>query len=288
MGYLEEVDASGKTHITLTNAPAVSLTVTKEWVNDTGMANPDSVQVELLQNGAPLTPAVTAQLNAGNQWTYTFEGLVEADDQGAAYTYTVAETVPTEYQATQTVDPTTGAVQLVNTRIVRPTAAPLPTDPPAPTYPTLQVPLTAKKVLKNGTLKAGDYTFVLKDAKGNVLAEVGNFQDGTIVFPNRTFSRAVTNYTYTITEKAGQDSKVTYDATVYTVKITTTPQSGALKAKVDILKDGTPYAGDMVFTNVRKMPPTGDSMPFTMALLAMTALALFGGAMLLKRRPKEQ
>ncbi len=274
------------TKVTLTNRPLKSIAVTKTWENSTNLPNPDSVRVELIRDGAAMTPAVTAELSAANQWAHTFEKLPAVDDTGKAYAYTVAETVPTEYQATQTVDPTTGAVQLVNTRIVRPTAAPLPTDPPAPTYPTLQVPLTAKKVLKNGTLKAGDYTFVLKDAKGNVLAEVGNFQDGTIVFPNRTFSRAVTNYTYTITEKAGLDSNVTYDATVYTVKITTTPQSGVLQAKVDILKDGTPYAGDVVFTNVRHVPPTGDSAPTTMLLLAIAAMAMLGGAMLINRKRK--
>ena len=158
-----------------------------------------------------------------------------------------------------------------------------PVDPPT-TYPTIEVPLTAKKVLRNGTLKAGAYNFVLKDAKGTVLAEASNKADGTVVFPNRTFSRQVNNYLYTITEVAGDSKNITYDKTVYTVKVTTWPVSGQLNYRVDVEKDGTPYAGGVVFTNVRKMPSTGDNQPMMILILiavaVMTMLLVYG----MKRR----
>ena len=158
-----------------------------------------------------------------------------------------------------------------------------PVDPPT-TYPTIEVPLTAKKVLRNGTLKAGAYNFVLKDAKGTVLAEASNQADGTVVFPNRTFSRQVNNYLYTITEVAGDSKNITYDKTVYTVKVTTWPVSGQLNYRVDVEKDGTPYAGGVVFTNVRKMPSTGDNQPMMILILiavaVMTMLLVYG----MKRR----
>lgn len=269
------------TKVTLMNRPLTALTVTKAWVNDTDSPNPDSVAVELLRDGEPLKPAVTQTLSAENQWTHTFAGLPGTDDSGKAHVYTVREKAVPGYNTAQRTDDKTGAVTITNTRVKSP---PAPTPEPEPTYPTLEVPLYAKKALKNGALKAGEFTFLLKDAKGNVLAEVGNLADGTVVFPQRTFSRVVKNYIYTISEKAGNEGRMQYDNTVYTVKVSTSPQNGKLVATVDILKDGAPYAGDVVFTNVRQLPKTGDSFPGTAALMALAALLLSGAATLVRRR----
>lgn len=234
-------------------------------------------------------PAVTQTLSAENQWTHTFAGLPGTDDSGKAHVYTVREKAVPGYNTAQRTDDKTGAVTITNTRVKSPPAptpesTPKPTPEPEPTYPTLEVPLYAKKALKNGALKAGEFTFLLKDAKGNVLAEVGNLADGTVVFPQRTFSRVVKNYIYTISEKAGNEGRMQYDNTVYTVKVSTSPQNGKLVATVDILKDGAPYAGDVVFTNVRQLPKTGDSFPGTAALMALAALLLSGAATLVRRR----
>ena len=54
------------------------------------------------------------------------------------------------------------------------------TDPTTPTYPTIRVPLSAKKELKNGSLKADAFTFQLKDKSGKVLAEVKNAAGGAL------------------------------------------------------------------------------------------------------------
>ncbi len=170
---------------------------------------------------------------------------------------------------------------------LKPTVEPVdPPAPPAPTYPTLEVPLKACKVLRNGVLRDGEFTFVLKDAKGNVLAEVRNLADGTVPFPNRTFSRAVRNYQYTVTEKAGADDTITYDTTVYTVKVTTTAVDGRLQAQVDVLRDGVPYAGELVFANTRQAPRTGDSTVARILLLLALAGVLGASALLMRRRRK--
>jgi pilin isopeptide linkage protein len=158
-----------------------------------------------------------------------------------------------------------------------------PVDPPI-TYPTIEVPLTAKKVLHNGTLKADAFTFVLKDAKGTVLAEATNQKDGTVVFPNRTFSRQVSNYIYTISERVGNSKGITYDKTVYTIKVTTWPVNGKLSYRVDVEKDGTPYAGGVTFTNIRDMPSTGDNQPVLIFILNAVALTGMLLAYNMKRR----
>lgn len=160
------------------------------------------------------------------------------------------------------------------------------TDPPATDYPTIHVPLSARKVLRNGSLQAGDFTFELKDAKGTVLASARNAADGLVTFPARSFSREVSNYLYTMTERAGTDGHMRYDKTVYTVKVSTRAVNGQLIATVELLKDGVAYAGEMVFTNEKSIPPTGDSVPKAIQALAGLGLALGAGAFLLGKRRK--
>ncbi|NLX82329.1 MAG: Cna B-type domain-containing protein [Clostridiales bacterium] len=87
---------------------------------------------------------------------------------------------------------------------------PEPAKPVDPSYPTLRVPLSARKTLINGSLKAGEFTFLLKDCAGRVIAEASNDAQGVVTFPDRTFSRVVKNYKYTIEEKPG-------DATMNTI-----------------------------------------------------------------------
>ena len=156
--------------------------------------------------------------------------------------------------------------------------------PPPPSYPTLHVPLHAKKVLHNATLADGQFTFILRDSAGKELARAVNNADGSVAFPDRSFSRAVSDYTYTITEEAGDDRHIAYDPTVYTVRITTTPVGGRLQAKVDLLKNGLPYAGEILFVNTGKLPATGDSAMQWAVLTAVGALLLLGAALTIRRR----
>ncbi len=165
---------------------------------------------------------------------------------------------------------------------------PAPTPTPDPLYPTLRVPLKAGKTLKNAPLTAGQFTFQLKDARGSVLVEVQNAADGSITFPDRTFRREVSNYIYTINEKPGTDKAIAYDPTVYTVKVTTTARDDRLRARVNVEKDGVPYGGDILFTNERRMPATGDNTLWTIASVAGLAILLTGAAVFIGKRRKEQ
>lgn len=158
--------------------------------------------------------------------------------------------------------------------------------PPTPSYPALRVPIKFQKILRNAPLQAGAFTFQLKDAQGKVLAQVTNDAQGGVTFPERTFSRAVSNYLYTISEVPGNDPQMTYDDTVYTLKVTTWGEEGKLKYKVDAKKDGVPYGGDLTFVNQSIIPPTGDRAPRTMALL-LAGGTLLGGWTCLDKRKKQ-
>lgn len=136
-----------------------------------------------------------------------------------------------------------------------------PPTPPTPVPPT-EKPATAqfkaKKVLAiNGTsdrtLKANEFTFLLKDQDGKLLDTKTNDENGDILFNPVTFSKAGT-FTYTIDEQkpAAPESAITYDESVHTVTVTVTKDAnGQLKA--DVKYDGK--MDTLTFTNTYT-PPT--------------------------------
>ena len=141
------------------------------------------------------------------------------------------------------------------------------------------VSLGAAKILNGRDLKAGEFTFELKDKDGNVISKAKNDENGSISFAALDFEEAGT-YQYTVSETAGSDETITYDKTVYNVTITVTDDgTGTLKASVD--KEGK----DIVFTNKYTEPAkpdgtkgdkntpqtvqTGDAAPIIPVVLAM-------------------
>ena len=136
-----------------------------------------------------------------------------------------------------------------------------PPTPPTPVPPTVKptsAQFKAKKVLAiNGssdrTLKANEFTFLLKDQNGTVLDTKTNGENGDILFNPVTFSKAGT-FTYTIAEQkpATPESAITYDETVHTVTVTVTKDAtGQLTA--DVKYDGK--MDTLTFTNTYT-PPT--------------------------------
>ena len=96
--------------------------------------------------------------------------------------------------------------------------------------------IKAQKVLEGGTFKAGQFSFELKDDKGRVLKTVTNGADGSISFSVEC-NKAGT-YTYTISEVVPKDAvngikdHITYDGTVYNVKVEVTNGKKQLDTKV--------------------------------------------------------
>ena len=57
------------------NKKVVDVVVKKEWVPNDPKMHPDSIQIELLQNGKSMEPTHIKSLNADNNWTESFTEL---------------------------------------------------------------------------------------------------------------------------------------------------------------------------------------------------------------------
>ena len=212
--------------------------------------------------------------------SYTAEGT---------HTYTITEnkgTDPSINYSTQTITATV-AVKKVNDKLVATvtysggdtekgntfTNTKTPPTPPTPVPPTVK-PTTAqfkaKKVLAiNGTsdrtLKANEFTFLLKDQAGTVLDTKTNGENGDILFNPVSFNEAGT-FTYTIAEQkpATLESAITYDETVHTVTVTVTKDAtGQLNAEVQY--DGKKDAPTFTNTYTPPTPPTPSEKQITIS-----------------------
>ena len=115
--------------------------------------------------------------------------------------------------------------------------------------------IKAKKVLNGKELVADAYTFELKEKDtGKVVATAKNAASGEVVF-NVNYTEAG-EHTYTITEKAGTESGVTYSTESYTVKVNVVDNGqGQLVATVD--------EAERVFTNTYKAASTDATIKAT-------------------------
>ena len=143
--------------------------------------------------------------------------------------------------------------------------------PPTPVPPTVK-PTTAqfkaKKVLAiNGssdrTLKANEFTFLLKDQNGTLVDTKTNGENGDILFNPVSFNEAGT-FTYTIVEQkpATPESAITYDEMVHTVTVTVTKdENGQLNA--DVQYDGKKDTPTFTNTYTPPTPPTPSEKQIT-------------------------
>jgi len=103
------------------------------------------------------------------------------------------------------------------------------------------VVLNAEKVLTGRTLEANEFAFELVDEAGDVVQTKTNDATGQIYFDELTYDE-IGEYRYTIREKAGADSTVTYDTKEIGVVVRATDEDGQLVAKAT-------YEGNQVFEN---------------------------------------
>ena len=181
--------------------------------------------------------------------------------------------------------------------------------------------LGAAKVLKGAELKAGQFSFELRDRGGKVMSTARNAADGGVAFDALTFKQAGT-YTFTVSEVDDGQTHVTYDKAVRKIVVTVSDEA-ADGTKTGYLSARVSYEGDAnvppVFTNsyVEEpgapenpgtpgggsgggsdngssgdgskggLPDTGDrSLPVEVlgAMAGIGALAVAGGAVLYRRR----
>ena len=86
-----------------------------------------------------------------------------------------------------------------------------------------ELTLTGTKTLTGRDLTAGEFTFGLYDASGKLIETVTNDASGAFHFTTLSYTiqeGQSQQYTYTVKEVAGSDPSITYDQTVYTVKVT--------------------------------------------------------------------
>lgn len=123
------------------------------------------------------------------------------------------------------------------------------------------VAIVAKKVLKGTTLTKGQFTFALKGTVNDEPVELSatNDAEGNVVFPNLEFTRAGT-YTFTVSEVAGSEARVTYDKRTFTVTVEVA-DDGSGKLSAAVANDAP--EGAMVFVNTYTPPATPPATPPT-------------------------
>lgn len=158
------------------------------------------------------------------------------------------------------------------------------------------VVLRAFKILNNATLQDGQFTFVVKNSQGTVVAEGKNDAKGNVVFAPLMFEKIGT-YSFTVSEVNGGQPHIQYDKTEYALTITISDDgSGKQKATVSYAGNTNP-AYTPVFVNTYdpsgaedvKPPQTGDNSHVTLwiALLCVSCAGILGAAVY-SRRKKQQ
>lgn len=177
--------------------------------------------------------------------TYTYQ-ISEVDQGAKGYTYdhttyTVQVTVTDEDGVLK--EQVTGADDMVFTNTYQPESVTL----------SGETAIQGTKVLNGRTLADGEFTFVLQDQEGNVVAETTNGSDGTFRFEGLTYETPQ-DVTYTVAERADGAEGITYDTSVYTVHVHVEDADGYLTAAVSYEDTES-----MVFTNTYEEPETPGS-----------------------------
>ena len=232
--------------------------------------------------------------------TVTFKELTYTEE--GTHTYTITENKGTDASinySTQTITATV-EVKKANDKLVATvtysggdaekgdtfTNTKTPPTPVPPTVKPTTAQFKAKKVLAiNGssdrTLKANEFTFLLKDQNGTLVDTKTNGENGDILFNPVSFNEAGT-FTYTIVEQkpATPESAITYDESVHTVTVTVTKDAtGQLNA--DVQYDGKKDTPTFTNTYTPPTPPTPvppTVKPTTARFKAKKVLAINGSS----------
>ena len=206
----------------------------------------DAFSFELLENGQVLQTKKN-----GTDGTIQFDAI--SYDKEGTHTYTVREvagtdtdidydTMNAEVTVKVTKDATTG---ILTANVVMPADSEFNNYAVAPV--TVQFNFTKK--LEGRELKAGEFSFVLKDEKGNVIETVANDASGNIKFSALTFKNGEEGtYIYHVEEVKGTEAGIEYDHMIATVGI-------EVKKDGRVLIATTELPADTEFNN-KVTPPT--------------------------------
>ena len=125
------------------------------------------------------------------------------------------------------------------------------------------IDLNLSKALHGRSLKDNEFTFNLRDEKGQLLATATNDKDGRVSFKDLTFKQTGT-YTYLVTEEKGSDKDVIYDTMTARIQVTVVKEIGDT---LNILNAKVLYPSDVTFDNTIKETKAADtSLTFHKAL----------------------
>lgn len=233
---------------------------------------PVNTTVKNMSNGSFAFDAIEfGDGHKGNTYKYTVSEICTKPIGGFDYdktVYTVTVNVVDNRNGTITANATINNGTTIVENIVFRNAY-NPTD--------AEVTLTAEKILTGKILQDGEFTFVLTPT-GNTTLPNASYYTASNEGANVTFDKLVYDkagvYTYTVTERATNDTRYDFDNSVYEVTVTVTDNSrGLLSADVDIVKNGN-NATAIVFRN--GFVPTPENFDI---------YAEFGGEKVLHGRP---
>ena len=214
--------------------------------------------------------------------TVTFKELTYTEEGTHTYTITENQGTDTSINYSKQMITATVEVKKVNDKLVATvtysggdaekgdtfTNTKTPPTPVPPTVKPTTAQFKAKKVLAiNGssdrTLKANEFTFLLKDQNGTLVDTKTNGENGDILFNPVTFNEAGT-FTYTIVEQkpATPESAITYDESVHTVTVTVTKDENG-QLNTDVQYDGKKDTPTFTNTYTPPTPPTPSEKQIT-------------------------
>jgi len=209
----------------------------------------------------------------------------------AAYTVTIEVTDNQVGQLTAevTYGTTNGSVPVFKNTYTKPQKPQDPISPGDPgepepeDYDAVYVTFEGTKNLKGGTMKDGQFKFVVHDERGLEIGFGTSKADGTIVFDQIPVS-SVGTHLWTIEEVNDGQAGITYDTDKIPVVVESEDVNGELKLTVTYPK------GKIAFTNVigSGTPLTGDDAPIGLifGLLAVVAAGLAGMIVWKKKNEK--
>ena len=182
----------------------------------------------------------TTKFEFGRYYKFDIPATVKADVAGGVDIENTAAQVVNYY------NPTTKKVEKPNK----------PTEKRVNSVP-VEVEFNFTKRMEGRELKANEFSFVLKDSKGNTLETVKNDKDGNVKFSKLEFKKGQEGvHNYTVEEVKGTDATVTYDTMKANVTVTVSHDG---KAKVLIAKVGD--IADKEFNNKVTPPETPEFNP---------------------------
>ena len=222
--------ATGADNLTFTNvykAKPTTATITATKVLNGKALEADKYEFELKEGNKVVATAKNAA-----DGTVTFPAI--SYDAAGPHTYTITEKAGSEAGVTYDKTSRTVTVDVKDNGQGQLVATVTDNNPTfTNTYKAAKTSatITAKKVLDGKALEADKYEFELKEGD-KVVATAKNAADGTVTFKEIEYKEAG-DHTYTISEKAGSESGVTYDESTHNVTVNVTDNGqGQLVAAV--------------------------------------------------------